>query len=575
MVMEVMMAMDEDLAIERITENENLTDGLEDDDANWLLHWGTSRVGGLIAGIDDDEMAGEKVNQLMAVMRSFNAIAADRSTKTPAALGDDIRALRDQYRATFGGISPANEHAITRLSNTMSSMTARAAMQQLLAFLEAPETLPEAQKPKAIPPVMFPEKALPTAPTQLPPQPAEPPAPQNGVSPAKSPLDSIRQRITSFLRCNRRLTTILLGVISGITLIAIVTAVLVGLAQRRTPPGTTTTPDITVYFTSPSSQTTSGIDQHVVAALNQAKKTIDVASFDFNLPSVTNALERAQGRGIVVRVVVDEENGVQVLRASDAPGKKEFNALRALGAAHIPVVDGGRSNGLMHDKFILIDGSILFVGSWNMSYNDTFRNNNNLVRITNEMIAANYQAKFNEMFVAHRFGAKSTVGALVPRMTIDGVAVENYFSPHDAVMSKIAALVRGAKTSIHFLAFTYTSADLAAAMVAQKKAGIRVQGVIESRGASQGALPALFCNGIAVQTDGNSYTMHDKVIILDGQTVITGSFNFTQSADRYNDENVIILHNRALGALYEQEFNRIVVAAKQPSNVNCAATPTV
>jgi phospholipase D-like protein len=554
--MEVMV-MDEALAIERITENENLTDGLEDDDANWLLNWGTSHVGGLIAGINDDEKAGEKVNQLMAVMRSFNAIAAERSTKTPVALGDDIWALRGQYRAAFGGANPANEHDIERLSNTMSSMTARETMQQLLAFLEAPETSPGTQTPP-IPPTRRTE---------------EPTAPRNGVSPANSPPNSILQRIASFLRGSRRRTTILLGVISGITLVAIVTAILVGLAQRQPPPGTTTTPDITVYFTNPSSQTTSGIDQHVVAALDQAKKTIDVASFDFNLPSVTNALIRAQSRGIVARVVVDEENGVQILRASDAPDKKEFNTLQALEAAHIPVVDGGRSNGLMHNKFILIDSSMLFVGSWNTSYNDTFRNNNNLVRITNRTLVANYQAKFNEMFVAHRFGAKSTVGALVPRMTIDGVVVENYFSPHDEVMSKIVALVRGAKTSIHFLAFTYTSADLADAMVAQEKAGIGVQGVIENRGASQGALPILFCNGIAVQTDGNPYTMHDKVIILDGQTVITGSFNFTQSADKYNDENVIILHDRALAALYEQEFTRIVAAAKQPSNVTCAATP--
>src|SRR5258708_39606851 len=94
--------MDEALAIERITETENLTDGLDDDDATWLLQWGTSRVGGLIAGIADEEAAGEKVNQLMAVMRLLNAIAADRTVKDPASLGDDIRALRERYAAAFG-----------------------------------------------------------------------------------------------------------------------------------------------------------------------------------------------------------------------------------------------------------------------------------------------------------------------------------------------------------------------------------------------------------------------------------------------------------------------------------------
>lgn len=377
------------------------------------------------------------------------------------------------------------------------------------------------------------------------------------------------------MRSSRKHTTLLLAVVSGIVLIAVVVAVVAGVLRRQPSPGQTTTlpADITVYFTNPSSQTTNGVDQYVVADLDKAKKTIDVASFDFNLPSVTNALVRAQGRGVAVRVVLDEVNGTQILRASDAPDKKEFNALQTLTAAHIPVVDGGRSSGLMHNKFIVIDGALLYIGSWNMSYNDTFRNNNNLLRITNNALVANYQAKFDEMFITHRFGAKSTVGALTPQTTVGGVTIQNYFAPRDQVMSKLITLVRGATQSVHFLAFTYTSADLAAAMIAKEKAGIGVSGVIESRGASQGALPTLFCAGIAVETDGNPYTMHNKVIILDGQTVITGSFNFTQSADKYNDENVVVLHDRALATLYEQEFARIVAAAKQPTSVECPATP--
>ncbi|HEX6540208.1 MAG TPA: hypothetical protein VF040_00520, partial [Ktedonobacterales bacterium] len=85
--------MDEALAIERITENENLTDGLNDEDARWLLQWGTGHAGELIAGATDDEAAGQKINQLMAVMRSLNAIAADRTVKDSASLAADIRTL--------------------------------------------------------------------------------------------------------------------------------------------------------------------------------------------------------------------------------------------------------------------------------------------------------------------------------------------------------------------------------------------------------------------------------------------------------------------------------------------------
>ena len=355
-------------------------------------------------------------------------------------------------------------------------------------------------------------------------------------------------------------------------LIALLFAALLSTAcSPSLSPINTPASDITVYFTTPSDQTANGIDQHVVADLDKAEKTIDLASFDFNLPSVTNALARAEGRGVTVRVVLDEVNGSQVLRASDTPDKQEYRALDALAAAHIPVVDGGRSSGLMHDKFILIDSAILYVGSWNMSFNDTFRNNNNLLRLTNATLIANYQAKFHEMFDDHRFGAKAEVGAQTPRLTMGDIDVENYFSPPDHVMDRLVALVNGAQTSVDFLAFTYTDADLASAMIARDKAGVKVRGVIENRGASQGALPDLFCRGLAVQTDGNPQTMHDKVIILDGQTVITGSFNFTVSADKYNDDNVIVLHDPALAQLYEQEFARISSIAKQPSNVDCSA----
>jgi phosphatidylserine/phosphatidylglycerophosphate/cardiolipin synthase-like enzyme len=63
--------------------------------------------------------------------------------------------------------------------------------------------------------------------------------------------------------------------------------------------------------------------------------------------------------------------------------------------------------------------------------------------------------------------------------------------------------------------------------------------------------------------------MHHKIIILDDQTVITGSFNFTVSADKYNDDNVIILRDHTLAMQYEQEFDRVMSIAKQPANTSC------
>ncbi|MBA3823704.1 MAG: DUF1669 domain-containing protein [Ktedonobacterales bacterium] len=359
--------------------------------------------------------------------------------------------------------------------------------------------------------------------------------------------------------------------------VAAVVVLVLGLITRNA--GATTTGDpawLKVYFTNPNppDQQSNGIDRYVVPKLNGAKKSIDLTSFDLNLPSVVNALVAAKGRGVVVRVVTDETNGSQTLQATATNGlKSDFNALTVLGAAKIPVVDGGRSNGLMHDKLIIIDGTTLFMGSWNMSYNDTFRNNNNLLEITDGTLIKNYAGKFTELFVDKHFGTKAKVGAATTTLNPAGVAVQNYFSPSDRVIAKLVAQVNGAKKSIKFMAFTYTQADLGNAMIAREKAGVTVQGVIENRGASQGALPALFCAKVAVETDGNKYTMHHKVIIIDDHLVITGSFNFTQTADQANDDNVLIIDNAAVAQQYEAEFTRIYGAGVKPTGLDCATVP--
>ncbi|MEP7287652.1 MAG: phospholipase D-like domain-containing protein [Chloroflexota bacterium] len=354
-------------------------------------------------------------------------------------------------------------------------------------------------------------------------------------------------------------------------------------AQAATPAPTSTAVDTSkwlhVYFTDPSQVDESVIDanktmaRYVLLSLKAAAKTIDIASFDFNLPEVADALVAAKNRGVVVRAVLDEKNGNQKLKASDSPSGIALDVVKTLTDADITVVNGGRSNGLMHDKIIIVDSKLLFMGSWNMSYNDTYRNNNNLLVIANPTLIANYQAKFNELFVSKRFGTKAQVKALTPRFIIKGTVVENYFSPKDEVIAKLVNVVKSAQKSIKFMAFTYTQKDLTAAIIERAGAGIEVSGVIENRGASNGALPDLFCAGIPVRTDGNKYTMHHKVIIIDDQIVVTGSFNFTQTADNANDDNVLIIYNAAVADQYNQEFAKVYGIGKTPdaSSIVCDA----
>jgi len=328
---------------------------------------------------------------------------------------------------------------------------------------------------------------------------------------------------------------------------------------------------LNVYFTDPNPPDNMGhgIDQFVQPALSGAAKTIDVTSFDLNLPSLINALAAASKRGVVVRVVYDGTNGSLDLNNA-VTDNQPFDAIKTLQAANVGLVNGGRSSGLMHDKMVIVDGKTLFMGSWNLSYNDTYRNNNNLLEITDPKLIANYQAKFNELFVDKHFGTHAKVMIPNPSLVIGGIQVENYMAPEDDVMAKLVQYVQGAQKTVHYMIFTYTHADLSAAMIARFKAGINVEGVIEDRGATLGALPALFCAKLPVKTDGNKYTMHHKVIIIDGQTVITGSFNFTKSADTANDDNLLVLHSPGVASFYEQEYQRVSGIGHVPATADIA-----
>ena len=101
--------MEEQAAIDRILETENLTDGLEDDDANWLLDWGINLAPGLIGGLDDEELAGTQVNRLMAVMRKLNTLVADRQARPAEELSGLLADLASSYRLAFGQASPSDQ----------------------------------------------------------------------------------------------------------------------------------------------------------------------------------------------------------------------------------------------------------------------------------------------------------------------------------------------------------------------------------------------------------------------------------------------------------------------------------
>lgn len=306
-----------------------------------------------------------------------------------------------------------------------------------------------------------------------------------------------------------------------------------------------------IYFTDPDAPGArayeGGPDEALAAAIDGARLSVDMAVYNFNLWSIRDALLRAHRRGVIVRVVMESDN----MDAAEA---------RALAEAGIPV-RGDQHEGLMHNKFVVIDRSEVWTGSMNFSVGGAYRDHNNLIRIRSLLVAENYLAEFEEMFTDRRFGPDRAAATPHPRLTIDETPVEVYFSPDDGVAARIVELVNGAQESVHFMAFSFTSDAIGSAMIERAQAGIEVRGVMDADQvkSNQGTEYDLFVQAdLDVSLDGSDGLLHHKVIIIDRSIVITGSYNFTASAEERNDENLVILFSPQAAEIFEEEFQRVL-----------------
>ena len=319
-----------------------------------------------------------------------------------------------------------------------------------------------------------------------------------------------------------------------------------------------TSEELTFNKKIPAKNYAGSITEQLVKHIDEAKKTIHIASFEFDLTDVANALIRAKDRGVDVRWITDDESGIA---ADTKPGRGQFKMLKAAG---IPLKDDAR-NALMHNKFWLFDGQIVWTGSTNVTVSGMFEQNNNTIVIHSPELAAMYERQFADLW-AGQFNAKAPSTVDQQSLTIDGTPIQVLFSPEDKAISHIVPYIQQAKSSIRFMAFTFTQDDLGGAMIARKKAGVDVQGVFESTGSdtAYSEMIPLYCAKAPVRQDGNPAFMHHKVIVIDDHIVITGSLNFTDNADQQNNENVIIIDNAAIAKLYLQDFQKVWAAGHDP-----------
>ncbi|MDD2539507.1 MAG: phospholipase D family protein [Desulfuromonadaceae bacterium] len=151
--------------------------------------------------------------------------------------------------------------------------------------------------------------------------------------------------------------------------------------------------------------------------------------------------------------------------------------------------------------------------------------------------------------------ALTTTAWSAPLPSTGTVAV--YFSPRGGATEAIISEISKAKHTIQLQAYSFTSAPIAKALLEAHKRGVHVEAMLDKSQKTAKYTSATFLvnAGIPVLIDSKHAIAHNKIIIIDQSTLITGSFNFTKAAEEKNAENLLVIKgNQPLVDKYMRNF---------------------
>lgn len=307
----------------------------------------------------------------------------------------------------------------------------------------------------------------------------------------------------------------------------------------------------------PINTTPGALEAAIINRINNATTSIDASIYNINRTTIVEALTNAYNNGVVVRYVTDDETANLALGNPTPP---------------FPVIQGN-IDGLMHNKFFVFDADSemdawVIMGSTNMTEQNLANDFNNMIVIQDKALAKTYEKEFEEIWGSDgpdpgifnvKFGADKTDNT--PHLfNINGMMVESYFSPSDNTTIGIANAIATANDDFQFALLTFTNNELGNAVLNAHNASVGVRGIIDNINDQGSEYQYLLDNGVNVSPDNTTKQTHHKYCIIDATNeasdpqVVTGSHNWSGSADTRNDENTLIFHDADLANIYLQEF---------------------
>ncbi|MEY3397898.1 MAG: hypothetical protein RL220_492 [Bacteroidota bacterium] len=303
------------------------------------------------------------------------------------------------------------------------------------------------------------------------------------------------------------------------------------------------------------------MDDTIAAYIARAEHTIDIAIYNFGDVGIANALNAAHAEGIQVRFVGQATNSNMALDNLDA-------------GIPIQMREDDFGSG-MHNKFMVIDRdyadkAVVWTGSMNWIEQDELDDYNNSIIFQDQSMARAYTLEFEEMWGSStmtpsdansKFGSDKTINT-PKKFLVGNSPVEVYFSPSDNANQAILDAIATTDGELNYAVFAATRDDIAEAIIDEDDLFLTtVRGLLEQTSDPSSIYPTLVdANMDVFSHEGISGLLHHKYLMVDpgytdsDPTVLTGSHNWSNSANTINDENTVVVHDARVANLYLQEF---------------------
>jgi len=355
----------------------------------------------------------------------------------------------------------------------------------------------------------------------------------------------------------------------------------------------------------------------ILEAIGEARSEVLVAVQELSLPAVAKALAARQRQGVRVRVVLEntystpwsEQHAIDVVphqrqRVAQLQALGQGDAVAILRQAGVPLIDdtadGSAGSGLMHHKFLVVDRRVVVTGSANFSpsciHGDaddprTRGNVNHLLRFDSPALAELFATEFGRLWgdgpggrPDSRFGTGKGGGA-AQRVRIGATTVEVLFTPHrrqdpDNGLAWLERQLQGVRKRLDLSLFVFSAQPIADTLARLRQRGVTLRVLADPGFASRSYSEVLDLLGVQLSDHrcqleaGNRVwttpieaagiprlargdKLHHKVAVLDGERVVSGSFNWSPSAAFTNDETLLRIDSPQLAAHFEREMARM------------------